>query len=81
MEEQMKNQAENANAPENPADGSKVDFKKEAVYPIYAVIMCVGAAIGYTLGTYVFEDLMTWTSIGMGVGIVAALLYSRIRKQ
>lgn len=52
-------------------------IKKKGNYPIYAGIMCVGAAIGHTLGTYVFEDLMTWTAIGMGFGVLAAFLYSK----
>lgn len=55
--------------------------EKKDSYPIYAVIMCVGAAVGYTLGQYVFSDLTTWTGIGMGVGLIAALIYGRIAKK
>ncbi len=55
-------------------------FKKEGKYPIYAIIMCGGAAIGHLIGTYVVDDLMTCTSLGMGAGILAAFLYSRKKK-
>lgn len=55
-------------------------IKQGGKYPIHAVIMCVGAAIGHLLGTYIFDDLMTCTSLGMGAGIVAAFIYSRKMK-
>lgn len=55
-------------------------IKREGKYPIYAIIMCGGAAIGHLIGTYVFDDLMTCTALGMGAGILAAFIYSRKRK-
>ena len=71
---------ENPMSPENRTKRGMDVIRSEGKYPVYAIIMCAGAAIGHLLGTYVFEDLMTCTSLGMGAGIVAAFVYSRRRK-
>lgn len=72
--------AENAADKESPALKGMEAIKSGGTFPIYAVIMCAGASVGHLFGTYVFEDLTTCTSLGMGVGILAAFLYSRKRK-
>lgn len=52
--------------------------KESGRFPYAAFIMCVGAALGHLAGTYLFpNDLMTCTGIGMGVGILAAFLWTR----
>lgn len=86
---EKKNMAEEAAAAEaisseNAETGEETErltgievIKKQNAYPVYAFIMCIGAAIGHLLGTYVFDDLMTCTAVGMGAGILAAFLYSK----
>ncbi len=52
-------------------------FRRGNRYPYAVFIICASAALGHLLGTYVFHDALTCTSVGMVAGIVLSVIYGR----
>ena len=56
-------------------------IKSKDQFPVYAFIMCVFAAAGHMIGTYVIQDVSLGTNVGMCIGIAAAFIYSQVNKK
>ena len=55
--------------------GRRKVYKDQDFYPYCAIIMCVCAAIGHLIGTYILKDAQMGSGIGMGVGAVLAVIF------
>ena len=77
VENAVENTAEKVTETEaiEQVSGSKKIYRDQDFYPVCAIIMCICAAIGHLIGTYVLNDAQMGSGIGMGVGVVCAIIF------
>ena len=55
--------------------GRRKVYKDQDFFPYCAIIMCICAAVGHTIGTYILNNAQMGSGIGMGVGLVGAIIF------
>ncbi len=55
--------------------GRKKVYRDQDFFPVCAMIMCACAAVGDLIAKYIFKGSFDGLAIGMGVGIVLAIIY------
>ena len=67
--------SESAEQPTQEAPARRKVYKDQDFYPVCAIIICICFAIGHLIGSLIFQDPRSGSSVGMIIGIIAAIVY------